>query len=240
MRWVQGLRSLGLDAEPLPLMAIDPVLDPPALDAAWQGLASYAAVMFVSGNAVNHFFGHRPRPWPDGVRGLATGPGTARALRLLGVPDALVDAPPEAAAQFDSEALWQCVGHRPWQGRRVLIVRGQGDGEAGSSGRDWLAKRLREVGAEVDLLAVYRRSAPAFTAEQHQRMRSAQTDGSVWLFSSSEAVRHLPQDLQWGQALALATHARIAQALALAGFGRVQETRPTLADVAASIKSAIP
>lgn len=240
MRWVEGLRSQGLEAEALPLIAISPVLEACALDAAWQGLNARAAVMFVSGNAVTHFFADRSRPWPAAVRALATGPGTAAALRRCGVPAEGVDAPPEAAAQFDSEALWAHIGHRPWQGRRVLIVRGQGDGEAASSGRDWLAGQLRQAGAEVDLLAVYRRSAPAFTPEQQQRMHRAQTDGSVWLLSSSEAVRHLPAELDWTGARALATHARIAQALRAAGFGQVQETRPTLADVAASIKSQHP
>ena len=41
----------------------------------------------------------------------------------------------------------------------------------------------------------------------------------------------------WGDALALATHPRIAQVARDVGFGHVQVTRPSLDDVIASIKS---
>ena len=44
-------------------------------------------------------------------------------------------------------------------------------------------------------------------------------------------------DQDWGQARALVTHPRIAQAARAAGFGSVQECRPALADVVASIES---
>ena len=87
---------------------------------------------------------------------------------------------------------------------------------------------------------MYRRAVPAWTPAQRQRMQAAQTDGSCWLFSSSEAVANLPTGLRWDTARALATHPRIAQAARQAGFGRVQETRPTLAEVVASIKSSLP
>jgi uroporphyrinogen-III synthase len=70
-------------------------------------------------------------------------------------------------------------------------------------------------------------------------MRRASTDGSIWLFSSSEAIAHLPIGLDWGQARALATHPRIAQAAREAGFGQVLQSRPALPEVLASIKSVI-
>jgi uroporphyrinogen-III synthase len=65
-------------------------------------------------------------------------------------------------------------------------------------------------------------------------------DGSIWLFSSSEAVANLVASLpgqSFGQARAVATHPRIAQAAREAGFGCVLKTRPTLDDVVASIES---
>jgi uroporphyrinogen-III synthase len=71
--------------------------------------------------------------------------------------------------------------------------------------------------------------------------RRAAADGSLWLFSSSEAAGNLARLLpgaQWQQARALATHPRIAQAVRALGFGQVGETRPALADVVASIESA--
>lgn len=239
-RWVAQLQSQGVQAEALPLLDIRPLMNAPALAACRQGLGRYAALMFVSGNAVTHLLGAGVQPWPAELRCLAPGPGTARALREAGVPADLIDSPSEQAAQFDSEALWEAVGERAWRGRRVLIVRGQGEGEGGSPGRDWLARQWEAAGAEVEFLPVYERCAPDFTPAQQARMAAAQADGSVWLFSSSEAVRHLPAGLRWDRALAVATHPRIAEAARQAGFARVQASRPTLADVVASIKSLNP
>ena len=236
-RWVVQLAAQGVPAEALPLIEITPLLDETALPQLWRGLDRLTAVMFVSGNAVTHFFAGAPRPWPSGLRCLAPGPGTARALRAHGVPQTLIDSPPEQAAQFDSEALWQEVGLRPWRSRKVLVVRGQSGTDAPSSGRDWFTQQLQSAGAEVQWVAVYRRSAPDFDVIQRERMDRAQHDGSVWLFSSSEALGHLPAGLQWQAAHALVTHGRIADAARRAGFGRVHETRPTVSDVVASIKS---
>ena len=107
-------------------------------------------------------------------------------------------------------------------------------------GRDWLAKQIIEAGGTVDKLVSYRRVRPALDAAQLQLAREAAADGSVWLFSSSEAVAHLCASLpaqDWRAARAVATHARIAQAVRLAGFGRVVESRPALADILGSIES---
>ena len=70
-------------------------------------------------------------------------------------------------------------------------------------------------------------------------MSEAATDGSVWLFSSSEAVGHLPA-ADWSQARAVATHPRIAEAVRAAGWGVVVESRPALTDILASIESMQP
>ena len=58
-RWVEDLRRRGLDAVALPLIAIVPVLQSRALQDAWSRLDRFRAVMFVSGNAVRHFFAQR-------------------------------------------------------------------------------------------------------------------------------------------------------------------------------------
>ena len=114
--WVQGLASAGLDVAQLPLIDIRAMTDVAALHSAWQNLHSYGAVMFVSGNAVEHFFLSKPTLAPVAIdfnatktRVWATGPGTARALLEAGVDAGLLDAPPIDAGQFDSEALWSVV-----------------------------------------------------------------------------------------------------------------------------------
>ena len=55
-RWVAQLRERGLHAEALPLLEITGADDPAPLQAAWNRLSDFAALMFVSGNAVDHFF----------------------------------------------------------------------------------------------------------------------------------------------------------------------------------------
>ena len=67
------------------------------------------------------------------------------------------------AAQFDSEALWERLRSRDWNGARVLVVRGDG-------GRDWLADRLRDAGATVATVGAYRRIAPTFAADARARL----------------------------------------------------------------------
>jgi uroporphyrinogen-III synthase len=236
--WVERLQAQGLRAEAMPLLDISPLLAPADLAAWWQRLPQFEALMFVSGNAVNHFFQGWSAPWPQGVRCLAPGPGTGAVLRGRGVPAHLIDEPAADALQFDSQALWQTVGGRPWPGRRVLLVRGRSGPPAASAGRNWLAEQLEQAGAAVQAVSVYERRAPQFTLLQLERMRRASVDGSIWLFSSSEAIAHLPAGLDWRQARALATHPRIAQAAQQAGFARVIQSRPALPEVLASIKSA--
>jgi uroporphyrinogen-III synthase len=108
------------------------------------------------------------------------------------------------------------------------------------AGRDWLAARLREAGAQVEMLAVYQRELPAWDAAQTALARLAADDGSLWLLSSAESVANLQQLLpgqSWQKARALATHERIAAQAKQLGFGYVKQCRPALEDVVASIES---
>ena len=216
-----------------------------------QQIGDYVGVMFVSANAVDHFFAStesvaalwgprsaiRSRAW-------ATGPGTANALSRAGVAPQRLDVPPADAAQFDSEALWQVVGPQVHAGERVLIVRGADEADAGQtaagSGRDWFARQVLACGAQAEFVVAYQRRAPVFSLSQSELARNAASDGSIWLFSSAQAVRNLLVSLpgqSWLQARAIATHARIASSARAAGFGAVLESRPTLSDVVAALES---
>ena len=157
--WVQQLRAAGLQAEALPLIDIEPASDVAAVASAWASLPEQAMVIFVSPNAATCFFAAKPASsaWPDALLAASPGPGTSKVLRDLGVA-ALVE-PAADAPQFDSEALWQQISKRDWAGRRVLVVRG-------TSGRDWIAERLRERGAELSFVAAYGRMPPQWSAPQ--------------------------------------------------------------------------
>ncbi|MDB5847116.1 MAG: hypothetical protein JWP29_868 [Rhodoferax sp.] len=241
-RWVQALQARGFAAEVLPLIDIAAASNPAPLHAAWQQLAHYQALMYVSGNAVQCFYATRPvgMAAPGALpRSWATGPGTLAALHQAGVPGHLIDAPASSAGQFDSEALWTIVNAHVNKDSRVLIVRGGEPGGTGA-GRNWFANQLEAAGAQVDFVVAYERHPPHWTTAQQQMAATATNDGSVWLLSSSEAIGHLTQRLpgiMLRNARAVATHPRIAEAARGAGFGVVCESRPTLDDVIASIES---
>lgn len=237
--WAARLRAQGVDAVALPLIAIDPPVDAAPLRAAWRQLPDWRALMFVSGNAVRHFFLQAPPSAQFAGWAWAPGPGTADALREAGVPDACVAAPAPDEAQFDSETLWRRVAHQLRPGDRVLVVRG-GDAHGQSRGRDWLGDQLAAAGVQVDTVVAYRRRAPSWSLAEQELARRGAGDGSVWLFSSSEAVGHLRTLLprqDWQAAHALATHARIAQAASALGFGDVRVCRPAFDEVLASLQS---
>ncbi|KRH99794.1 uroporphyrinogen-III synthase [Curvibacter sp. PAE-UM] len=240
--WVQVLQQAGHEALALPLIAIAPAPDAAALQQAWRQLGGYLGLMFVSANAVDGFFAARPADAPLPLQAWATGPGTVGALLRAGIPAPHITAPPADAPQFDSEALWQLVAGRIVPGVRVLVVRGAdaAEGSTQGAGRDWFARQVAAAGGAVDFVVSYQRCRPQFDAAQLQLARVAAGDGSVWLFSSSEAVLNLQASLpqqDWRAARAVATHARIAQAVRAAGFAVVRESRPALADVRASIES---
>ncbi|MDT8998416.1 uroporphyrinogen-III synthase [Paucibacter sp. APW11] len=224
--WLQRLAALGVQAHALPLLEIAPALDPgPALEG-WRRLPEAALAMFVSPNAVEQFFALRPaqRRWPAQTLAATVGPGSAQALLAQGVPQALLRQPPADAASLDSEHLWPLLEPLDWQGRLALVLRGEG-------GRDWLAERLRERGAEVLQLSVYRRGCPQLSAEEAGLLAAAVAAPGqhVWLFSSSEAAGHLRQlapAAEWSAARAIATHPRIADSVRQLGFGHVVLARP--------------
>ncbi len=253
--WVQVLHTNGWPAHALPLIDIGEPTSTEAQAAlqAWRSDWQRAdALMFVSGAAVNHFFaeGVAPPASPLLTRFWAPGPGTARqlaqALARLGIAPDRIDAPAADAAQFDSEHLWPVVTPQVRAGCRILVVRGVSvdapvsTGSVAGNGRDWLIRQCEAMGAQVDGCVAYERRPPVLREGDVQRMTEATKAGSVWVFSSSEALaalRVLQPRAPWGAATALATHPRIAQAAREAGFGRVIESRPGLDDVLRALES---
>jgi uroporphyrinogen-III synthase len=239
--WVRDLQALGQPATALPLIAIAPVADPAPVIAAWLHLRRFSLLMFVSANAVLQFFAWRPTgfAWPDALRAGATGPGTTAALIDSGVPAACIVQPAADATSLDSEALWAQLQHEDWAGRHVLVVRGE-------DGRDWLADTLRERGATLDFVAAYQRAVPTLSGHERAALALALAAPTqhLWLFSSSQALSHLRRlasAADWRHSMAFASHPRIAQAAAEAGFGSVSVVPATpaavvlaLADMAAA------
>jgi uroporphyrinogen-III synthase len=225
--WLDVLNAHGVESYPIPLIDIEPLADTGPIQRTWEKLSWYSLVMFVSANAVQHFFASKPagESWPLSALAASTGPGTTAALQQSGLRSAMI-VEPLPGTGYDSEALWSRLSHRSWTGQRVLLVRGE-------DGRDWLADQFRSAGAEVSALAAYRRLVPLHGPETQVTLREAiaQPADFCWLFTSSEAIGHLVElepQADWSSARALVTHLRIAQAARAAGFGQVQliESQP--------------
>lgn len=254
--WVQALRAQGWPAQALPLIDIgEPASDEAraALQVWRANWSQVDALLFVSGAAVSHFFagGAVARPLaPFKTRFWAPGPGTARqleqALGALGIAPERIDSPPADATQFDSEHLWPVVAPQVVEGSRILIVRGStmeapaAEGSVPGHGRDWLIQQCEARGARVEGCVAYERRPPVLDDADRALVAQATRAGSVWLFSSSEALAALcvaQPSARWTAVTALVTHPRIAQAARDAGFGRVIESRPSLPDVLRVLES---
>lgn len=257
--WLQALAELGVRALAWPLIDILPTpAAPDRLSPLWLVLAEFRAVMFVSRPAVQHFFARRPAgsSWPAATQAWCTGPGTRRALLNQGLVATSIDAPPEGSS-WDTEHLWPVVADQVAPGHRFLFVRGtdaerehckdesadselpQANPDAGV-GRDWLAQQVLRSGGQISWAVSYVRAQPSWTETQIAQARLSATDGSVWVFSSSQAVTHLGRLLpgqDWRAARAVATHARIAQRSRELGFGQVLICPPDPKQVWASLKS---
>jgi uroporphyrinogen III methyltransferase / synthase len=182
------------------------------------------------------------------------GPGSVAALARHGVaaPACQVISPHAAAdddtARFDSEGLYaaleQALGANAFEGKRVLIVRGDG-------GREWLADRLREAGAEVETVAAYRRIVPDPSVSTWQRVHALLAgEPHVWLVTSSEGVRNLAdlardhltstEVAQLKHAPFVAPHPRIAETARGLGFDSITVSGAGDERIARALLSSLP
>lgn len=144
---VEAVRRAGGSAEPLPLLAIEPV---PVASVATllDRVDGYDIAVFVSVNAVEHamsLLAARGRALAAHTVAAAVGEATAAALRRQGVAQVV-----RPAGREISEELLECPVMQAVAGRRVVIFRGQ-------DGRELIASTLRQRGAEVDHATVYHR-----------------------------------------------------------------------------------
>jgi uroporphyrinogen-III synthase len=209
------LREAGWQALTLPALVIEPL--PDHSPAPMPG--DFDLVVFVSGNAARLYFERlagrvSAGGWPAGTRAATVGAASARAVREspLWNPAATLLHPPAGAPTQDSEALWRVLP-RDAPPRRVLLARG-------AQGRDWLAQRLEDAGAQVTRLALYRRR-PAAWADAAIRQCAAWAGAQpparpVWLLTSAESIDALAGQARahglfdwWRRCHFVATHPRV-------------------------------
>jgi uroporphyrinogen-III synthase len=163
-----------------PLIEIEPVLDAPESIQQLLDLAGDDWLIFVSANAVKFALELVPAGAQSmaGPRIGAVGQATAEALEAAGLQVDLVPKP-----QFNSEALLAMPELADVEGRKVVIVRGEG-------GRELIAETLRSRGAKVTYAEVYRRTMPKQEiAEVVELWRSGGVQAVT--LTSGEMLQHL-------------------------------------------------
>ena len=248
------LAAAGIATLDFPLIEIAPAEDLGPLHAALAALERYALVVFVSPNAVDYTFAQYNAIWPHALPVGVVGPGSVAALARHGVTAPAhqvispAGAPDDEAARFDSETLFAAIdaslGAATLEGKRVLIVRGDG-------GREWLAERLREAGAEVEAVAAYRRLVPEPSIGAWQRVHALLAgEPHAWLVTSSEGMRNLDElardhlnageIAQLKRARLVTPHPRIAQTAQGLGFDSITVSGAGDERIARTLLSAVP
>jgi uroporphyrinogen III methyltransferase/synthase len=181
----QALRDLGAEPIELPTIRIAPVEDQSPLHEAAGKLGSYDWVIFTSVNGVRHFCAGLWHTGADArafgqAKIAAIGPATAEALGAYGLRADLI--PSEYRGEAVADALRTRVGDL--RGQRVLLARA-------AVARDALPDLLRQAGAEVQVLPVYR-AVPA-PAESYEKIRARLREGSVDIatFTSPSTLNRL-------------------------------------------------
>jgi uroporphyrinogen-III synthase len=208
---VRGIRARGGEAVRLPGMRLAGAEDPLDIAAALATGRTVDAWIFTSPASVDFFF----RLAPPGrlttaTRVLAVGGATARALARRGITSL---AP--SGAQNSEGLLAEAVLASP-RGWSIAIIDAPG-------GRDLLAATLRERGAEVESIGVYRRLPPRLDRRHFEALERAPRPW-LSLLSSSLALHHLLAALpgamieRWRQEAMIVSSGRLAEEVAGCGF----------------------
>jgi uroporphyrinogen-III synthase len=213
----------------LPLLTIAPKGDDLLLAQITAALKTADLAIFVSPNAIECTMRLLQCPWqnlsnkpvPIGVMGGSS----MTALKNHGI--GLESNParvilPQNNSQWDSEGLWAQLQnlHWNWSDKKVIIFKGEG-------GRDWLFDTLKNAGAHVEAFSVYARVPLDLNSSAWNEIHEIDFAKSLWLLTSSEAVRYLGQaKLPLNLAAAVCPHHNIADAAEQIGFGEVITCEP--------------
>ena len=228
-----GKRSLP-EILSLPLLTIVPKTDEHLADHITTAIGDADLAIFVSPNAIESVMRLLKRDWQDLSKRVipigVMGGSSHLALKNHGI--GLEDQPtpiiiPQNNENWDSEGLWKELQSLRWnwQGKKVVIFKGEG-------GRDWLADALQKAGATVAAISTYARVPLDVDNPAWHLVREMDLSKSLWLLTSSEAVRYLGEVMkdQFTQNLnvasALCPHHNIADAAEMIGFGEVFTSEP--------------
>ena len=213
----------------LPLLTIAPKSDDVLVKQITEALKTADLAIFVSPNAIECTMRLLEQSWQDlsdkpvpvGVMG-----GSSMAAlknHSIGIETAPTQVIlPQSKSQWDSEGLWTELQklNWDWSSQKVIIFKGEG-------GRDWLAETLKNAGAQIEAFSVYARVPLDFNSPAWSDIHEMDFSQSLWLLTSSEAVRYLGQaQLPLHLATAICPHHNIADAAEQIGFGEVFACEP--------------
>lgn len=180
----QELAAAGVHSASLPLLDIQPLPISETMRAQVLNLAHYCAVIVVSKPAARLGLDLIDQYWPQPPMQswFSVGAATAAILDDYGLR---VYFPPQGD---DSEALLALPAlaealAQPFP--KVLILRGEG-------GREHLAEHLRDQGATVDYLQLYRRCLPHYPPQALHQLVTAERLNAL-VVSSGQGFEHLQQ-----------------------------------------------
>jgi uroporphyrinogen-III synthase len=230
---VDLLERSGATVIVVPVIEILPPESWTACDRALDGLRSYDAVLLTSSNAARFFLGRGVERGIsfDGINVVAIGEASRSAAAAQGVSSATEHA-------FSSARdLARHLLVTPVNGRRYLFP-------CGDLARGELPEALRQAGAHVDRVVVYRTVAPPPGAVEPARDLLTRGEADVVVFASPSAVRNL-LDLM-GDGLTVALRSAVVAVIgpttetAARECGldpRIVAAQPTASALAAAIKN---
>ena len=216
----------------LPLLTIVPKADHSLADHIATTLKDADLAIFVSPNAIECVMRLLERDWQDFSKKIipigVMGGSSKLALQNHGIGQEKNPTPvliPKNNEQWDSEGLWQELQSLGWdfKNKKIVIFKGEG-------GREWLADTLLNAGATVEAISVYTRVPLDLANPAWHTIREMDFSKSLWLLTSSEAVRYLGQVVKdqflegLQTASALCPHHNITEAAQAIGFGDVFTT----------------
>ncbi|MFG6204132.1 uroporphyrinogen-III synthase [Pseudomonas retamae] len=178
----ETLAAQGIFSSCLPLLEIAPLPVSATIRQALERLSDCSAVIVVSKPAariaLDLLDAYEPQsltmPW------FTVGSATGEILREHGLDVHFPEAGDDSEALLQLPRLRQVLSE---SGARVMILRGEG-------GRELLAERLRESGASVEYLELYRRELPSYAPQVlPQRIEAERLNGLV--VSSGQGFEHL-------------------------------------------------
>ena len=175
------LKKLGAEVIEFPAIEIVPPTRWKELDQAIEQLKSYDWMIFTSANGVNFFWQRlkergKSLHLPPSLKVCAIGPTTAHQLKRQGV------SVPYVPKEFIAESILDGFKKVQMEGKRILLARAK-------KARDVLPKGLRKMGAEVDVVEVYRTVRPKGGSKRMKKLLTEEKI-DVITFTSSSTVSH--------------------------------------------------